>query len=62
MLISKIHCFENVTGSRYILPATEAGFSSDAVECLPVDPATWVRLPAGTGKIFWLYDNGAHRK
>ena len=25
-------------------------------------PATWVRFPAGTGKIFSLYDNGAHRK
>ena len=21
----------------------------DMVECLPVDPATWVRFPAGTG-------------
>ena len=27
------------------------------VECLPVDPASWVRFPAGTGKIFSLYDN-----
>ena len=42
--------------------AVEAGFYSDVVECLPVDPATWVRFPAGTGKILSLYDNGAHRK
>ena len=41
--------------------AVEAGFYSDVVECLPVDPATWVRFPAGAGKIFSLYDNGAHR-
>ena len=34
----------------------EAGFNSDVVECLPVDPATWVRFPAGAGKIFSLYD------
>ena len=47
-------------GARYITHyclAVEAGFYSDVVECLPVDPATWVRLPAGTGKIFSLYDN-----
>ena len=47
-----------VTGSRYIIhfycPAVEAGFYSDAVECLPVDPATWVRFPAGTGNIVAL--------
>ena len=42
--------------------AVEAGFYSDVVECLPVDPASWVRIPAGAGKIFSLYDNGAHRK
>ena len=36
--------------------AVEAGFYSDVVECLPVDPATWVQFPAGTGKIFSLYD------
>ena len=42
--------------------AVEAGFYSDVVECLPVDPATWVRFPAGTGKIFSLFDNGAHHK
>ena len=42
--------------------AVEAGFYSDIVECLPVDPETWIRFPAGTGKIFLLYDNGAHRK
>ena len=56
-----------VTGSRYNIRhfyclAVEAGFYSDVVECLPVDPATWVRFPAGAGKIFSLYDNGAHRK
>ena len=36
--------------------AVEANFYSDMVECLPVDPASWVRFPAGTGKIFSLYD------
>ena len=35
----------------------EAGFYSDVVACLPVDPATWVRFLAGAGKIFSLYDN-----
>ena len=50
----------NVTESRYILIhfyclAVEAGFYSDVIECLPVDPATWVRFPAGAGKIFSLY-------
>ena len=35
----------------------EAGFYSNVVECLPVDPASWVRFPAGTGKIFSFYDN-----
>ena len=29
--------------------AVEAGFYSDEVECLPVDPAPRVRFPAGTG-------------
>ena len=47
-------------GARYITHfyclAIEAGFYSDVVECLPVDPATWVRFPAGKGKIFSLYD------
>ena len=47
-------------GARYITHfyclAVEAGFYSDVVECLPVDPATWVQFPAGTGKIFSLYD------
>ena len=52
----------NVTGSRYNIIhfyclAVEAGFYSDVVECLPVDPANWVRFPAGAGKIFSLYDN-----
>ena len=55
----------DVTGYRYMIHfyclAVEAGFYSDVVECLPVDPATWVRFPAGTGKIFSLYDNGAPR-
>ena len=51
----------NVTGSRYNIRhfyclAVEAGFYSDVAECLPVDPATWVRFPAGAGKIFSLYD------
>ena len=59
--------YTHVTGSRYNIIhfyclAVEASFYSDVVECLPVDPATWVRFPAGTGKIFSLYDNGAHRK
>ena len=56
----------SVTGSRYIIHfycfAVEAGFYSNVVECLCVDPATWVRFPAGAGKMFSLYDNGAHRK
>ena len=34
----------------------EASFYSDMVECLPVDPASWVRFRAGYGKIFSLYD------
>ena len=29
----------------------------NSLECLPVDPASWVRFPAGAGKIFSLYDN-----
>ena len=36
----------------------EAGFYSDVVECLPVDPANWGRFPTGAGKIFSLYDKG----
>ena len=56
----------SVTGYRYMIHfyclAVEAGFYSDVVECLPVGPATLVRFPAGAGKIFSLYDNGAHRK
>ena len=39
-----------------LLPCVEAGFYSDVVECLPVDPATWVQFLAGIGKIFSLYD------
>ena len=50
-----------ITGSRYIIHfyclAVEADFYTDVVECLPVDPATWVRFLAGAGKIFSLYDN-----
>ena len=42
--------------------AVEAGFYSDVVECVPVDPAAWIRFPAGTGEIFSLYENGTHRK
>ena len=53
-------------GARYITHfyclAVETGFYSDMVECLPVDPATWVRFQAGADEIFSLYDNGAHRK
>ena len=49
-----------MTGSRYIIHfyclAVEASFYSDVVECLPVDPETWVRFPAEAGKIFSLYD------
>ena len=37
--------------------AVEASFNSEVVECLPVDRATWVRFPAGAGKIFKLYDS-----
>ena len=37
-------------GARYITHfyclAVEAGFYGDVVECLHVDPATWVRFPA----------------
>ena len=53
----------NVTGSKYIYIlhfyclAVEASFYRDVVECIPVDRASWVRFPAGTGKIFPLYDN-----
>ena len=50
------------TGFRYNIThfyclAVEACFYSDVVEYLPVDPATWVRFPAGAGKIFTLFDN-----
>ena len=46
----------NVTGSIifFYCLAVEAGFYSDVVDCLPVDPVTWVRFPAGTGQIFSL--------
>ena len=65
LLISLLEQY--VIGFRYNIIhfyclAVGAGFYSDVVECLPVYPATWVRFPAGTGKIFSLYDNGAHRK
>ena len=47
-------------GARYITHfyclAVEACFYSQMVEYLHVDPATWVRFPAWTGKIFSLYD------
>ena len=50
------------TGYRYMIHfyclAVEAGFYSEVVECLPVDPATWVPFPAGTGETFSLYDRG----
>ena len=49
-----------VTGYRYMIHfyclAVEAGFYSEVVECLSVDPVTWVRFQAGTGEIFSLYD------
>ena len=56
-IVLRIH----VTGSMYIYThiyclAVEPGLYSDVVECLPVDPSTWVRFPAGTGKIVSLYD------
>ena len=41
--------------------AVKAGFYSNVVECLAVDPASWVRFPAGTGKIFSLYDTCAKK-
>ena len=40
----------------YEYSSVEAGFFSDVVECLPVDPATLVRLLAAACKIFSLYD------
>ena len=40
----------------------EAGFYSDMVEYLLVNPATLVRFPAGTGKIFSLYDTYLYSK
>ena len=47
-------------GARYITHlyclAVEAGFYSDVVECLSVDPAIRVRFPAGAVEIFSLYD------
>ena len=44
-------------GARYITHfycfAVEAGFYSDVVQCLPVDPASWVRFPAdGHDKLY----------
>ena len=32
--------------------AVEASFYGDMIECLPVDPATWVCFSAGAGKYF----------
>ena len=57
-------CYNIFTCHRvyvYIDLAVEASFYSDVGECLTVNPATWVRFPAGTGKIFLLYDNGSYR-
>ena len=56
----------NVTGSMYNIThfyclVVEAGFYSQVVECLPVDPATLVRFPAGEGKIFSLYDRASQK-
>ena len=42
--------------NKLLLPCGRSWLYSDVIECLPVDPATWVRFPAGTGKIFSLYD------
>ena len=43
-------------GARYIelfyCLAVEASFYNDVVECLPLDPATWVRYPAEADKKF----------
>ena len=50
----KSHRARYITHFYYI--AIEAGFYSDVVECLPVYPGTWVRFPAGTGKLFSLYN------
>ena len=35
--------------------AVEAGFYSDAVECLPLDPAAQVRIPPRAVGIFFLH-------
>ena len=40
---------KNVTGLGIYKYTVEDGLYRDTVECLPVDPATWVRFPAGTG-------------
>ena len=58
MMVDCIHVY----ATHFYCLEVEAGFYSNVVECLPVDPATWVRFPAGTGKTFSLYDNGAHNK
>ena len=41
---------------RFYCLAIEAGFYSDMVEYLPVDPANFARVPAGTGTLVSLYD------
>ena len=38
--------------NRQTLNHVAVSFYSDVVECLPVDPATWVRFPAWAGKYF----------
>ena len=48
-----------VTWTRYILIhshylAIEAGFYSDVVKCLPVNPATWARFPAGPSRLIYF--------
>ena len=43
----------------YCLAVEACFYSHMVVECLPVDPATWVRFPAGAVNL--LYDNGAQR-
>ena len=40
------------TGRHFYCLAAEAGFYSDVVECLPVDPAAQVRLPPRACGIF----------
>ena len=49
----QVSYFVHVIGSMYIIHfyclTIEAGFYSDVVECLPVDPATWVQFLSRIG-------------